>query len=253
MSNPSTSMPESSAPTGVHARKPENIWLNLICNIVLPGFILSKLSPENRLGPLVALLAGIAIPLIYGIYDLVTRRKWNLFSIVGVISVGLTGGLGLMKVGALGFAIKEAAVPATFAVAVLATLKTRRPLVRELIFNDSIVDVPKVEAALAARGSRAEFEQLLLSSTWLLAGSFVLSAVLNFVLARIILKSPGGTAAFTAELGRMTWLSWPVIALPSMTVMIFILWRLFRGVHRLTGLDFESAIRSKPEKPQRHN
>jgi hypothetical protein len=229
--------------------KPENIWLNLLCNLALPALVLSKLSPENRLGPVGALVVGLSIPLGYGIYDLVRRKKWNLFSIVGLVSVALSGGLGLAKASPLTFAFKEAAIPTMFAVAVIATLETRKPLVREMLFNESIIDVPKVEAALAERGTRAQFDRLLVTSTWWLAASFVLSAALNFGLARVVLRSPAGTPEFTAELGKMTWLSWPVIMVPGMVMMIFILLRLFRGVHRLTGLEIESVMHGKHTEP----
>lgn len=223
--------------------KPENLWLNLACNIVLPGLVLTKLSAPERLGPVGALILGVSLPLGYGLYDLVTRRKWNVFSIVGLASVALTGTLGLLHVGSLGFAVKEATVPALFAVTVLTTLKTRRPLVREMIFNDAAIDVPRVEAALAEKGTRPAFDRLLATSTWLLAGSFALSSVLNFILARVLLKSTPGTPEFAAELGRMAWLSWPVIALPSILILIFILWRLLSGVTRLTGLPLETVMR----------
>lgn len=219
--------------------------LNLLFNIVIPVFILSKLSGEDRLGPLGALAVGIAFPLVYGVYDLVTRKKWNLFSIIGVASVSLTGGLGLMKADGFWFAVKEAAVPLIFAVAVVATLKTPKPLVRALILNDSVVDVPRIERALEDHQTRPEFDRLLESSTWLLAGSLGLSAVLNFVLARIILKSPAGTTEFTAELGTLTWMSYPVIVVPSMAIMIYILLRLFKGIHRLTGLGIEDIAHKK--------
>ena len=229
-------------------RKQENLLLNLAFNIVVPAVILSKLSPEERLGPLYALVLGIAFPFGYGVFDLITRRKWNLFSVVGVISVSLTGGLGLLKVDGFWFAVKEAAVPATFAVAVLATLKTKKPLVRALILNESVIDVAKVESALADRGNRPQFDILLLNATWWLSGSFALSAVLNFALARLVLTSPGGTPEFTAQLGRMTWMSWPVIVVPSMVIMVFILWRLFGGIRQLTGLEIEDIVHKKPEK-----
>lgn len=228
------------------SRKPENMWLNLLFNIVIPAVILSKFSSETRLGPLGALVVGIAFPLIYGIYDLIARKKWNAFSIVGVVSVSLTGGLGLMKVDGFWFAVKEAAVPLMFAVAVVATLKTPKPLVRALILNDSVVDVPKIEHALEEHNTRPAFDKLLESSTWLLAGSFGLSAVLNFILARIILQSPSGTSEFTAELGKLTWMSYPVIVVPSMGIMIYILLRLFKGIHRLTGLSIEDIAHKKP-------
>ncbi len=222
--------------------KQENLLLNLACNLVIPALILSKLGSEDRLGPVWALVVGLAFPFGYGVVDLLTRRKWNLFSIVGVVSISITGGLGLFKADGHWFAVKEAAVPALFAVAVVATLPTRRPLVRALVLNESVFDVPKLEGALAAHGTRREFEGLLRSSTWWLAGSFTLSAVLNYALARIILKSPTGTPEFTAELGRMTWLSWPVIVLPSMAILMFVLWRLFRGIRRLTGLAMEDVM-----------
>ena len=236
-----TTPPESSP------KKPENMLLNLLFNIAIPVFILSKLSGEDRLGPLGALAVGIAFPLIYGMYDLITRRKWNLFSIIGVASVSLTGGLGLMKVDGFWFAVKEAAVPLIFAVAVVATLKTPKPLVRALILNDSVVNVPRIEHALEDHQTRPQFDQLLESSTWLLAGSLGLSAVLNFILARIILQSPAGTSEFTAELGKLTWLSYPVIVVPSMAIMIYILLRLFKGIHRLTGLGIEDIAHKKSE------
>jgi len=62
--------------------------------------------------------------------------------------------------------------------------------------------------------------------------------------------SPGGTPEFTAELGRMTWLSWPVIALPSMAVTMAIFWRLMSGIQELTGLELEDLLhggRGTPE------
>ena len=220
----------------------ENLFLNLACNIFLPGLILSRMSGEDHLGPLVALLVGMSFPLGYGIYDLVVRRKWNFFSIVGLFSVGLTGSFALMQLDGFWFAVKEASVPALFGIAVLATLGTGRPLVRELILNESVVDVPRLESELDSRGTRADFERLLRTATLWMSAGFALSAVLNFMLARILLKSPGGTPEFTAELGRMTWLSWPVIALPSMVLTMLIVWRLLGGIHALTGLDMEDLM-----------
>ena len=80
--------------------------------------------------------------------------------------------------------------------------------------------MPAVDAALDRYGNRARFDRTLNVASWLLASSFFLSAVLNFVLAKLIVKSPAGSVAFNEELGRMTALSYPVIALPSMIVMM---------------------------------
>ncbi|NBQ52481.1 MAG: MFS transporter, partial [Proteobacteria bacterium] len=99
------------------------------------------------------------------------------------------------------------------------------------------------------KGNNAvEFTSLMRSTTMILAGSFFLSAVLNFILASVVLKSPTGTPAFNEELGRLTALSYPVIALPSMAVMIFAVLRLVRELRKLTGLSIEEILKTDQKK-----
>ena len=228
--------------------KPENIWLNLLCNVVLPTVILSTLSKPERLGPLPAMLVGLAFPLGYGIYDLIRRRKANFLSILGVVSVLLTGGLGLMKVSNLVFAIKEAAIPLILGVAIVGSLKTRTPLIRTMLYNEQIIEVDTVQARLEERGAMNEFNRLMWSSTWLMAAAFFLSAGLNFALARLVLKSPPGSTGFTEELGRMHALSWLVITVPALGIMMFALWRLLKRLSVLTGLETDAILRAPPPK-----
>ena len=64
--------------------RPENLWVNLLFNIVIPAVILTTMSKPERLGPVWALIIGCSLPLGYGIYDLIVRRKWNFFSILGL-------------------------------------------------------------------------------------------------------------------------------------------------------------------------
>ena len=231
--------------------KKENLLLNLVFNMVLPSLVLSKLSTEDRLGPAGGLVVALLFPLGYGVWDFVTRRKTNFISIIGFLSVLLTGGLGLLHVGGLGFAIKEAAVPAVIGLAVLISLKSKSPLVRTMLYNDQVIDVVRVEQALHARGSRPAFDRLLVSASCFLALSFLVSAALNFGLAQYLLKSPPATAEFNAELAKMNLLSWPVIVVPSMLMMVFSLWQLLGGIKRLTGLELEAIFKAAPDKPAR--
>ncbi|MFN0069346.1 MAG: VC0807 family protein [Limisphaerales bacterium] len=234
-----------SSPTPAAPPKAENLWINLVCNAAFPAIVLMKLSDENRLGPVRALLLAISVPLAYGIYDLVARRKWNVFSIVGVVGTLLTGGLGLMKLSGIWFAVKEAAIPLVLAGAILVTQRTKQPLVRALVCNESVLNMPRVEAALDAAGTRPEFERLLGRVAWIIAGSFVLSAVLNFFLALWIMKSPPGTPEAAKELGRLTFLSFPVIVLPSMAIMLVAMFKLLNGLEKLTGLKGEEIFHQK--------
>jgi hypothetical protein len=225
--------------------KRENLLLNLLFNIALPAIVLTKLSGPARLGPVIGLVVALAFPLGYGAWDFLQRRQTNFISVLGFISVLLTGGLGLLHIGGLGFAIKEAAVPTVIAVAVLVSLKSKRPLVRSLLYNEQVIDVAKVDAALDARGTHAGFERLLVTSSYLLALSFLLSAVLNFSLARYLLKSPAGTPEFNAELGKMHWLALLVIAVPSMVAMMLVFWKLMNSLAELSGLAQDEIFREQ--------
>ena len=224
------------------APKKENLILNLACNLAIPTFVLMKLSGENRLGPQWGMIVALIFPLGYGLYDLSQRKKFNLFSVVGIASVLLTGTLNQVKADGFWFAIKEAAIPTLFGIAVLASMRTKRPLVRELLWNDQVIDTARVDAALAERGHRSELDRLLMRASYGLAFSFLLSAILNFGLARYLLKSPVGTPEFNAELGKMNGLSLPVIMVPTMIVTMIVFWKLMSGLTRLTGLELEEIF-----------
>ena len=119
-----------------------------------------------------------------------------------------------------------------------------------LLFNEQMIDMPRVKAALDARGHRADFTRLLRDSSWVLAASFAISAVLNFGLARHLITAMPDTTEFNDQLGKMTWMSWPVIVVPSMAIMMFALWRLLKGLEKLSGLTVDEILRQPPEKKE---
>ena len=227
--------------------KPENLLFNLVCNVVLPTVILAGFSGERWLGPKWGLVIALGFPVGYGLYDFSVRRRWNFISIIGFASVFISGGFGLLKVGGVWFAVKDAAIPGVIGLAVLASMRAKAPLVNELLYNPQVIDVERVEAGLMARGTQNAFTGLLRRSTGLLSLSFFVSATLNFFLARHLIRSQPGTAAFNGELAKMHLLSWPVIVLPSMAMMMLVLWRLMHGIKALTGLELDDIFRSPPE------
>ena len=227
------------------AEKQESLLLNLLCNIILPTLILTKLSNEDYLGIKLAIIVALAFPLIYGLHDFITRGKLNFFSGLGVVSVSLTGGISLLEMDAIYIAIKEASIPGVLGVATLLSLKTSQPLIHTLLLNDKVFDVGRINQALDSNDSQSEFDQLLINASWILAGSFFLSSLLNYLLAVIILTAEPGTVAFNEQLGKMTALSFPVIALPAMAVMMGNIFYLFRGIKKLTGLELENIVKQK--------
>jgi hypothetical protein len=233
------------------APEKENILLNIAINVVIPTVILTQLGKEGRLGPHGALLAGLAFPLAYGIWDLIKRRRWNLFSIIGVASVLLTGGLELFKVTPIWFAVKEGGIPLVLGAVVLLSMRSKRPLVKTLLLNPSVLDLRKVYRALHARGTTAQFERHLDVGSYWLAGSFLLSAALNFILTLWIIKSPAGTEARTAEIGKLTMLSYPVIVIPTMGILFYALYKLINGIKELTGLELDDIFHGEHGKEEK--
>lgn len=225
--------------------KQESLLLNLACNLLVPTLILTKLSGDEYLGIKLAIVVALSFPIIYGLHDFFTRGKLNFFSALGVVSVTLTGGISLMELDAIYIAIKEASIPAMFGLATLLSLKTSQPLIHTFLLNDSVMDTQKINQALEQHNRVQEFDKLLVNASWILAGSFFLSSVLNYLLAVIILTAEPGTVAFNEQLGKMTALSFPVIALPAMLVLTADLFYLFRGITKLTGMPLEEIVKQK--------
>lgn len=223
-------------------QKKESFFANLLMNIVIPTLILTKLSDAEYLGPTWALIIALAFPLSYGLRDFVANKKINVFSALGIVSVLLTGGLSLLQLDPEYFAIKEAAIPGILSIVTLISIKTRYPLVKVFIYNDKVLKIQKVDSALEQHQTKKHFERTLSNASLMIAASFFLSSILNYVLAKIILVSQPGTAEFNAELGKMTALSYPVIALPMLIIMMGTLFYVFRSIRLLTHLTLEDVI-----------
>ncbi|MBW0148103.1 VC0807 family protein [Marinobacter arenosus] len=217
-------------------------WVDLLVSIIIPSVILMKFSGDEHLGSVNALIIGLAFPLGWGLFELIRYRKKNFIAVLGLISVGLTGGIGLLELDAGWLAVKEAAVPAVIGLAVLVSTRTKYPLVRTLLYNPNVLDVHKIHESLEEKGRVDEFEARLLKASYFFAGTFLFSSIMNYVIARWIVTSPSGTEAFNEELGRMTLVSYPMIAIPSMIMMMLIFYYLWRTIRRLTGYTLEEVM-----------
>ncbi len=226
-------------------QKPEHKprpMLDLIISIIIPSVILMKFSGEHDLGAVGALIVALAFPIGWGLYELIRFRKTNFLALLGLVSVLLTGSIGLLELDPQWLAVKEAAIPGIIGIAVLVSTKTRYPLIKTLLYNSKVLNIKKISEKLNQNGSEKELEVRLLKATYFLSATFFFSAVMNYVLATWIVSSPAGSAAFNEELGRLTLLSYPVIAIPSMIMMGAIFYYLWRSIHGLTGFSFEEIM-----------
>ena len=222
-------------------RKPRPLT-DLLLGIVVPSVVLLNLSDAERLGPQTALVAALAFPLGLGLYELLRYRAANYIALLGLASVLLTGGIGLLELDPRWLAVNEAAIPAVLGIAVLLSSRLGRPLVKTLLYNPALLDIDTISRILRERGLAEAYEARLANANRLLGATFFFSAAMNYLLTRLIVTSPAGSAAFNEELGRLALLSYPVIAVPCMAMMLAILFFLLRGLRTCTGLTLEQAL-----------
>lgn len=208
--------------------------IKLAITILIPYLLLTRLGSLTELGPRLVLAVALAFPLGYTLLQMLRRREIGIAPTVGLISVLLTGGVGMLANDPAWLAVKEAAVPGAFGLAILISGRTPRPIVGVLI--DRVVDTEAVRAALAERDAEARWQRFIARATLLWAAVLLVAAILNYALARVIVTSPGGTAAFNEELGRMTALSVPVVTVPMMLMMSATVWYIVHNVTGITGL-----------------
>jgi intracellular septation protein A len=215
--------------------------INILITLVIPVIVLTRFSGDDELGPTRGLLVALAFPIGWAAYEMYKQRKIGWTPIMGVVSVLLTGGIALLELPPELVAIKEASIPLALALAILVSAWIGKPLAR--IFLNQMLDRNKVERALAERGTMHEYEERTARATYMLASAFLLSAALNYGLARMVVTAEPGSETFNSQLGRMTALSFPVITIPVMIVLFITVFYILRIVNRLTGLEAEDVIR----------
>lgn len=240
-------------------QKKENPLWNILFNILIPILVLNRFeriierlqnanivsselfnSPTSMAAA--ALIVALLFPVGYFLYDWFRARKTNFISILGFVGILLTGIIGVFQLPSEWIAYKEASIPLIIGVAVLVSMKTPFPLLKKLLFNPDIMNMEKIDAALNEKNKQTEFEKTINKSSYFLAASFLFSAIMNFVLAKIIMQSPAGTPEFNAEYSKMLGLSFPVIALPATIIMVVVLFYLFKKIKQFTGLELEEIL-----------
>lgn len=210
---------------------------DLLLTVVLPSAALEYLSEPARLGPFWALVVSALLPLTFGIYCWVTKAGLNFFSILGLVAVVVTGGLGLLKLDAFWFGMKEVIVPVLIGLAFPASHAWGRPMICAMIFAPHLINERALRDSLDTPEKQRGFNSLLLKASWGMGVSMLLSAVLNFALAMYLLggKEPG-SEAFVKGMGTLNWGGTLIIGAPMLLSMMVVLVGFMRGVYRLTGL-----------------
>lgn len=225
--------------------KKNNPLLELVFNIVIPSLILMKFSGPEYLGTVLGLIIALMFPVSYAIYDYIKVRSLNFISLLGFLSTLLTGGIALFELDVEWLAIKEAAIPAVIGLIVLLSGFFSKPLLAKILLNSIIFKLDLIYDTLAERGNTEEFKRKIKHANFILAMTFVFSSVMNYVLAKWIVTSPTGTVEFNEQLGHMTLVSYPVIAIPSLLMMFGILFYVIKIISKLTDMKFEEMLNAE--------
>lgn len=217
--------------------------LDLALTVILPSIALEKLSAPERLGPLWALVVALLLPLGFGVWCWINKRGLNFFSILGLIAVIITGGLGLLNLNAIWFAMKEALFPVFLGIAFPLSHRWGRPLINEMLLNPQVINQPALHQSLDTPEKHHAFAALLRRASWGMAGTMLLSSIMNFALALFLLsgKIPG-SQEYAKAIGRLNWSGFLVIGIPLMGVTLALLLWLLRSITRLTGLERDDLL-----------
>ncbi len=255
----------------IDAKPPqENPLTNILVNVIIPILALSYLSKDPELveklgktprpwhlGPVWALAIALVLPISYGIWFFAKHRKANFFSILGLISVLLTGGLTLylwQKDGSVRpsapilFGIKEASIPFILGLAIFFSHWTKTPLLNTFLYSPQIFDIKRIVRVVEERDAMPAYAQLLFSSTIIFAASFLVSTAANFLLAQYFLggidfgNQDAAREEYNKGVAKLTGWSFAVIGLPILLILFFVLWRLVKGLRELTGLETEEIL-----------
>ena len=227
--------------------KKENPLANIGFNIVIPTLFLNKGGEWTSLTPFPVLLTALAFPFIYGLKDLISDKKINFISVLGLLNIGLTGGLALLETEGIFFAIKEAAIPLVLGFFCILSVPLKKPVMEWFLFSSSFFNKKLIEEKLIYKKERKNFQKLMNQSTLFLSSSFFLSAFLNFWIAlSIFLEEINSTLSSSdianirnKQIADMTWKGYIFIALPLMFITALILIWLFKKLNQLTGLSLE--------------
>lgn len=217
--------------------------LDLLLTVVLPSAALEYLSADDRLGPFWALVVASLLPLGLGVYCWVTKSGLNLFSVLGLVAVIVTGGLGLLKLPAFWFGIKEIAVPVLIGIAFPLSHRWGKPIISSMLFAPHLINERALRSALDTPEKQASFENQLFQASLGLGIAMLGSAVINFALAMYLIgnKEPG-SEAYVKAIGTLNWGGTIIIGVPLLFAMMVVMVRFMRGIQRLTGLEKEDLL-----------
>ena len=235
--------------------KKENPIFSITFNLILPVIILKNgdgwIGADIQLfgldSSMLVLIIALLFPIIYFLNDFIKNSKTNFISILGFVNILLTGLIGILGekfgISKNWFIIKESIIPLAIGILILVSMSSKTPLVKTIVFNDSVFNIARIDRHIK-KEKISIFDDIFRNSTYLISGSFFLSSVIQFFLARIIITVDPGHADFNDQVGTMTWMSYFVVMIPCMSMFGYAIYKIINGITEITGLKREEILNS---------
>ncbi len=245
-----------------NSNNPSQNLQELIFSLLLPIVALTKLSQTGdeiwHLGPKVGLAVALALPIGYGIYHFIKTRKFSMMSMLGLVSVLATGLItiylwnedGSVKPEApLLFGLKEALIPFILGSAILLNSQ----LFKSLFYQPALFNIKLIEEQVEAKQQQVNYARALKMSVMIFAGSFFISATLNWFVAQYFLSSIDYNAAdslalYNAAIAKITGWGFVVIGVPAIIISCLALWYLIQQLKKVTGLNVDDILHAQEAK-----
>ena len=242
-----------------NSNNPSQNLYELIFSLLLPIVALTKLSQTGdkiwHVGPQVGLIIAISLPIGYGIYHFSKTRKFSMMSGLGLVSVLATGLItmylwnddGTVKPQApLLFGIKEMIVPLILGIAILSNSK----FFKSLFYQPALFNIELIEQRIEEKNQQAGYKKAIKNSVMIFAGSFFISAVLNWFVAQYFLKGINYTAAdsltkYNEAIAKITGWGIAIVGVPAILISVLALWYLIKQLKSLTDLSTEEVLQAQ--------
>ena len=219
------------------------VAVELFATVGWPAIILIGFS--DRLGATLALCVAIAGPLLHGIFTVATTGAPRPLHVVSLISVVLSGGIGLVGADTRWFALKEGLVPSLLGAAAFASTWSPWPVVRELLRE--IIDAERLDGLARERGTTGDVDYALRRANGLFGAVLAASGLASAIVASFMVTSPSGSVEYAQEVGKYTMTTLLAITGPVVVAQIFVLRSVMNAIEAATGVEFEALMAA--EKP----
>ena len=172
--------------------------------------------------PSLVFAIALIFPLAYFIYDFITRKNINVISILGFINILLTGGIGVFgsKLGLTKnwFILKEGLLPLVIGFSLFLMSIFKKESFYNIFLNELMFKKDKIINSIDDN-LKSEFDRVLKVTGYYFISGFVISSIIQFFLASMIVVSNPGDTSFNEEVSTMTWVSYIAVLLPTMIIL----------------------------------